>query len=134
MINAPDRWDSSLEVGHEVIDAQHRTLFGMIVELDQRMSRDEAGQGVRDALRGMMAYARTHFEVEEQLMAQAGWPELTRHKGMHAEFMLKTVFFASEPPEDSDWTALDMMRFLLKWLVGHIKVQDKSFFEWLKRQ
>lgn len=134
MINAPDRWDSSLEVGHEVIDAQHRALFGLIVELDDRISRNESGQGVRDALQGMMDYARTHFETEEGLMAQAEWSELTRHKGMHAEFMLKTVFFASDYPGDSEWTALDMLRFLLKWLVGHIKVQDKSFFEWLKKQ
>jgi len=134
MINAPDRWDPSLEVGNEEIDAQHRALFGMIVELDKRMSRDESGQGVQDALQGMRAYALTHFEMEEELMAGAGWPGLTRHKGMHAEFMLKTVFFTSESLEDSEWTALDMLRFLLKWLVDHIRGQDKSFFEWLERQ
>jgi hemerythrin len=134
MINAPETWDPSLEVGHEDIDAQHRALFGMIVELDERLSNDESGQGVQDALQGMMAYAHTHFEMEEGLMAKAGWPGLTRHKGMHAEFMLKTVFFTSEYPEDSEWTALDMLRFLLTWLVDHIKVQDRSFFEWLKKQ
>ena len=106
----------------------------MIVELDERMSREEHGQGLLDALQGMMAYAATHFETEEAVMARAGWPGLTRHKGMHAEFMQRTVFFTSEHAEDNEWTALDVLRFLLRWLVDHIKGQDRSFFEWLKRQ
>jgi hemerythrin len=134
MINAPDCWDSSLEVGHEVIDAQHRILFNMIVELDRRMSLGEYDQSLQEALQGMMAYAQTHFEIEEGLMAQAGWPGLNRHKGMHAEFMMKTVFFTNENSGDSEWEALDVLRFLLSWLVEHIKGHDRGFFLWLNKQ
>ena len=130
MINAPQQWDHSLDLGNPLIDEQHQALYEMIVELDERMVRGEFGQGVLDALQGMKAYAAVHFEQEEALMARAGWPQLTRHKALHGQFMQKTSLFSSEALADSEWTSLDVLRFLLDWLVAHIKVQDRSFFDW----
>lgn len=130
MINAPEAWDPALELGEPVIDEQHRALFGMIVELDERMSQGKFGQGALDALQGMKAYAATHFEDEEALMEASGWPGLAEHRILHGEFMRRTNMFSGEALIDSEWTALDMLRFLLRWLIDHIRVQDKGFFEW----
>ncbi|WP_243364368.1 bacteriohemerythrin [Fundidesulfovibrio terrae] len=130
MINAPDGWDPSLDLGVPEIDEQHRALFTMIVELDERITRDEFGQGVLDALQGMVAYAATHFEEEENLMLQAGWPGVDAHRSMHADFMQKTSLFKGEALIDSEWTSLDVLRYLLKWLVKHIKLEDRAFFSW----
>jgi len=134
VINAPQDWDPALEVGDQHIDEQHRSLYGMIMELDARMSREEFGQAVLDALHGMKAYASTHFEDEERLMEEASWPGLTEHRKMHGEFMRRTSLFSAEALADSEWTALDMLRFLMRWLIDHIKVQDKTFFEWRKNR
>ncbi len=132
MINAPEAWDPALELGVEPIDEQHRALFEMIVELDERMSRGQYGQGALDALQGMKAYAATHFEDEEAIMEASGWHGLHEHRQMHGEFMRRTNMFSGEALIDSEWTSLDMLRFLLRWLVDHIKVQDRGFFEWRK--
>lgn len=134
MINAPDQWDPALDVGDPLIDSQHRVLFQMIVDLDKRMVREDFGHGVLSALSGMKAYAHTHFEDEVAMMARAGWPGLTGHKAMHAKFMEKTALFGSDALSDSEWTALDMLRYLLDWLIQHIRVQDKAFFDWRARQ
>jgi len=130
MINAPDQWDPALELGNPMIDRQHRSLFGMIADLDAKISKEEFGQAVLDALHAMKAYAATHFADEEKLMAETGWPGLEAHRMMHGEFMRRTSLFSGEQLLDSEWTALDMMRYLLKWLAEHIRVQDRSFFEW----
>ena len=134
MNSAPKGWDPALEVGHPLIDGQHQTLYAMIVELDQRMARQEFGKAVLDALHSMVDYAATHFQDEERLMEEAGWPGLTAHRGMHAEFMQNTAVFRADALRDSEWTSLDVLRFLLNWLVKHIKVQDRGFFEWMKGQ
>lgn len=123
-------WDPTLEVGEELIDEQHRCLFDMILELDGRMVDQQYGQGLLDALQGMKAYAYTHFGEEESLMKQAGWPGLTDHAALHAEFMQRTSLFGGEALIDSEWTSLDLLRFLLKWLRKHIMVEDRRFFEW----
>lgn len=134
MINAPEQWDPSLELGEALIDQQHRSLFAMIVDLDGKMTREEFGQAVLDALHGMKAYAATHFAEEERLMAEAGWPGLEAHRMMHGEFMRRTSIFSGEQLADSEWTALDMLRYLMRWLIEHIKVQDRGFFEWKSGQ
>lgn len=130
MMNAPQKWDHALDLDSPLIDEQHQALYEMIVELDERMRAGEFGQGVLDALQGMKAYAAVHFEAEEQLMADAGWPYLSKHQALHGQFMQKTSLFGSEALSDSEWTSLDVLRFLLDWLVQHIKVQDRSFFDW----
>ena len=132
MINAPQDWDPALEVGDRIIDGQHRSLFGMIMGLDARMTQEEFGLAVLDALQGMRTYAATHFEDEERMMEQAGWPGLPEHRKMHGEFMRRASLFSAETLADSEWTALEMLRFLMRWLIEHIKVQDKGFFEWRK--
>ena len=134
MINAPEQWDPALELGHDAIDRQHRALFEMILELDRRMSEGDFGQGVLDALQGMKAYAATHFEEEEAIMSRAAWPRFQEHQAMHGEFMRKTNLFSAEALADSEWTSLDLLRFLLTWLVQHIKVQDRGFFAWKEKQ
>jgi hemerythrin-like metal-binding protein len=130
MSNAPEGWDDSLTTGNDLIDNQHRSLFEMILKLDRRMVREEFGLGVLDALQGMKAYAASHFEAEEGLMREAGWPGLDAHRSLHAEFMQKAALFGHDALADSEWTALDVLRFLLKWLRAHISVQDKGFFVW----
>lgn len=134
MINAPDTWDATLEVGDAVIDGQHRNLYRMIVDLDKNMARGDFGQGVLHALGAMKEYARTHFEHEEALMEQAAWPGCAAHKTLHSHFMEKTILFGGDALVDSEWTSLDMLRYLLDWLVRHIRVQDKAFFDWLAKR
>jgi len=134
MINAPEGWDSSWDLGVSEIDQQHRALFGMIAELDERMTRNEYGQALLDALQGMMAYAATHFEEEEALMLAAGWPGYEAHRSLHADFMQKTSLFRGEALVDSEWTSLDVLRYLLHWLVEHIRLEDKAFFSWREQR
>jgi len=131
VINAPAEWDPSLNLGHDSTDRQHRVLFDMIRELDRRVSRGEFGPGVVDALQGMKQYAASHFAAEEALMARAGWPKLPQHQVLHGEFLHKTSIFGGEALVDCEWTSLDLLSFLLIWLVKHVKVEDREFFEWL---
>jgi hemerythrin-like metal-binding protein len=123
-------WDPSLEVGEADIDEQHRCLFNMILELDGRMVNQDYGQGLLDALQGMKAYAYTHFGEEEAMMERAGWTGLAEHAAQHAQFMQRTSLFGGEALIDSEWTSLDLLRYLLKWLRKHIMVEDLRFFEW----
>lgn len=131
MIAAIDMTDPAMVMGHGSIDEQHRALVVMIEELDGRMGRGEFGQGVLDAIQGMMAYAATHFDEEESLMRAADWPDRSEHRAMHAEFMQKTGGFFEDAHSDSEWTSLDVLRFLLHWLLKHIRIEDRRFFDWL---
>lgn len=124
----PD-WSPSLAVGHPEIDEQHRMLILMIRELDAHMRRDEQRQGVLDALQGMLAYAATHFEDEEEMMEDADWEGLDRHEGLHAEFLWKAGDFEAQLKDDYAKASREVLEYLLKWLVEHIQVEDRAFFQ-----
>ncbi len=133
MISLTEIWNPRLVLGHPLIDEQHQALVAMIVELDQRMSDSSYSQGAIDAVQGMMAYAATHFEDEEALMAESGWPDLERHRTLHAEFMTRTNDFSKDARVDGEWASLDMLRYLVSWLLTHINEEDREFLTWLRR-
>jgi len=126
-MDTPD-WSSALAMGLPDIDEQHRMLIHMIRELGERMRAGEHRQGVLDALQGMLAYAATHFEDEELLMEEAGWEGLERHEGLHAEFLWKAGDFEAQVKDDYARASREVLDYLLQWLVGHIHVEDRSFF------
>lgn len=127
-MNTPD-WSPALAMGHAEIDEQHRMLIQMIRELGVRMNAGDHRQGVLDALQGMLAYAATHFEDEEELMEQADWDGLEKHEGLHAEFMWKAGDLESQVKDDYAQASREVLDYLLHWLVDHIQVEDRAFFE-----
>ena len=129
MTNELPDWSPGLSMGHPDIDGQHRMLFQMIRELDARMRQGEHRQGVLDALQGMLAYAATHFEDEEELMEEADWVGLDRHEGLHAEFLWKAGDFEAQLKDDYASASRDVLHYLCNWLVEHIQVEDRGFFE-----
>jgi len=133
VISLTEIWNPGLVLGDPLIDEQHQALVAMIVELDQRMSDSSYSQGAIDAVQGMMAYAATHFEDEEALMAESGWPDLERHRTLHAEFMTRTNDFSKDARVDGEWASLDMLRYLVSWLLTHINEEDREFLTWLRR-
>jgi hemerythrin len=80
-------WDRSLETGDPEIDEQHRELFHRIDKLmaatQDRRARSEVGR----LLTFLGDYVVGHFEAEERLMAESGYPEAERHRGEHQRFV-----------------------------------------------
>jgi hemerythrin-like metal-binding protein len=126
--NTPD-WSPNLAMGHPGVDEQHRMLILMIRELAAHMDAGEHRQGVLDALQGMLAYAGAHFEDEEEIMEEADWDGLARHEGLHAEFLWKAGDFETQIKDDYALASSEVLKYLLKWLVEHIQVEDRAFFK-----
>jgi hemerythrin-like metal-binding protein len=119
-------------MGHPLIDEQHRMLVHMIGELRARMEAGEHRQGVLDALQGMLAYAATHFEDEEEIMEEADWKGLERHEGLHAEFLWKAGDLEAQVKDDSAKASREALEYLYNWLMEHILVEDRAFFASLR--
>jgi hemerythrin len=80
-------WDQSLETGDSEIDEQHRELFHRIDQLmaatQDRRARAEVGR----LLTYLGDYVVGHFEAEERMMAEAGYPEAPTHRAEHQQFV-----------------------------------------------
>ena len=81
----------------------------------------------------MINYVDEHFEREEQLMHEYGYPGIVEHKVKHREmarqvYAVGTLYSAS--PEAVDVAKL--VEFLRKWLIVHIIGDDRDYVPYLQ--
>lgn len=122
------QWTSVLEVGEPDIDEQHEMLFQMILDLESKIESDQFEQGALDALQGMRIYAATHFAHEEELMALGEYEDLSRHKNLHADFIVEIERLENDARQNGEWASLDVFAYLVGWLTEHIMREDTGFF------
>ena len=78
-------WDPSLAIGVPEIDEQHRTIFAEAARFDAAVRAGVQGREIQELFDFLSRYAREHFEAEEQLMREVGYPRLASHALEHAE-------------------------------------------------
>lgn len=118
-------WDSTLSVGIDVIDEQHKRFVDYINELDVarlEKNRDKVSQ----VLMGLADYTVTHFAFEEDLMSQSGYPLSESHKRVHESFIGYINKYKEQHESGQDITR-KLMSDLQIWLTNHIKYQDQDY-------
>jgi hemerythrin len=77
---------------HEMI-RQHHELIALCRKLDEAVKRRRPRPEIYQIMDELIACTATHFEAEERLMAEAGYPELEGHKARHKELLERTRKF-----------------------------------------
>ena len=121
-------WDDALSTGVQVIDDDHRTLFGLLNNLQVATDNVEEAWRVPMAVDALNDYAEKHFQREEALMLLCGYTALPRHQDEHLKFRnvvagLRTLYGMC--PELISLDGLN--QFLISWLTDHIAVNDHSY-------
>ncbi len=127
-------WKDEYSVNILEIDAQHKRLVAMTNELFDAMGQGKGQDVLGRILNGLAGYAVTHFQKEEKLMEQYGYPGLDEHKRKHNNLtmkvkQLKQAFETSNTP-----ITLETGNFLKAWLVKHIMVTDKGYSQFLNEK
>jgi hemerythrin len=128
------QWNTQYSVGIKQIDDQHQTWISLINALNDAMEKGEGQQAVARVYKQMMDYTRTHFSTEEKLMVECGYPAFAAHKMLHDSFVRDLESRKDLAGGGSTKAALDAMRTLREWLIGHIQKEDKAYAPHLKRQ
>jgi len=125
------KWKEEYSVKVPEIDEQHKKLISLINQLADAMS---VGKG-RDVLNGvlaeLMSYTEYHFEAEEKLFREHGYPEHERHSQAHDELTAKTRELKAAFDRGETKLSVDVMLFLSAWLNRHILDEDKQYQPYL---
>ncbi|MCU7809633.1 MAG: bacteriohemerythrin, partial [Candidatus Thiodiazotropha sp. (ex Notomyrtea botanica)] len=113
-------WDNSLSVGIAVIDEEHQKLLTLINNLQTAILYPTGESFERQALSELVDYTKYHFEREEKLMQDNGYPEYEQHKQQHEEMIAKVSVFLSKYENDREGTVDELTSFLKTWLIDHI--------------
>ncbi|OGV66298.1 MAG: hypothetical protein A3K19_14050 [Lentisphaerae bacterium RIFOXYB12_FULL_65_16] len=120
-------WSDSLSVGVEAIDEQHQRLVAMINRLHDAMRSGKAQNTIGRILDELVGYTAEHFHTEEDLMAKTGFPDLAKHRRVHAELVEKALDVKRDFDAGKLVIGADLMNFLKSWLVNHIQRMDKQY-------
>ncbi|MHC1711903.1 MAG: bacteriohemerythrin [Solidesulfovibrio sp.] len=127
------KWDASLAIGHKEIDAQHQNLFSLVARLHDTILNKNDQMDIKETLFDLYKYTSLHFSEEEALMHKTEYAHLDEHVAMHDEFV-KTLDTLSVTARRGDiHIEMDVLNWLVSWLVNHISISDKKLFTCLEQ-
>jgi len=129
------QWSEDFKIGEKEIDKEHWGLFALINDLDDKRAQGAGESSIKSTLMALVAYVDVHFEHEERLMEETGYPDLEDHKKIHKALGSRVDRFRVDyegSPEAFDY--VELMEFLSSWLSEHILRVDMRFSEFLKKQ
>jgi hemerythrin len=126
-------WNSSFEVGIEIIDQQHKGLFDSVEELATAVREKRSDEGVAECVAFLKGYVVEHFSTEERLMARHSYPGMANHKKRHEEFKADFIVLAKKiaAGEIDRVASVQVQREIFDWIVGHIMEEDKVLGKFL---
>jgi hemerythrin len=127
-------WNSTLAVGVDEIDAQHREIFARASRLVAAVERGDAGE-VGSLLDFLQEYVAAHFALEERVMTAARYPELANHHAEHRAFAEELGRIAADHALSGSSEALvaALERHVGGWLRSHIGLTDVALGRYLAR-
>lgn len=120
-------WKDEYSVGNELLDSQHRRLIALV---DALSGDADLGQVLDD----LGQYCEAHFRSEEELLEDANYPDLDKHRSYHNAFRtwLNETAAAQKAGGEYAPARADVQSYLRVWLANHLLVYDKAFEPWLK--
>ena len=127
-------WTEELSVGIPEIDRQHRRLMEIIEELGKAMKERRGQEEAARVVGKLVAYVRNHFELEERLFREHGYPESQEHMRRHLEFTRRAHGFRQQAEAGTLLLSVEIMRFLRDWWMTHITVEDQKYAPFLRER
>lgn len=127
-------WNSTLETGHPVIDAQHKELIDAINHLLTACQQGQGMDKVNATLDFLVSYVKRHFSEEEALQQKSNYPDFLNHRSLHEALNKVVVELSTELRQTGATPSVvnKIIRSVGDWLVTHIQQQDAKVAAHLK--
>jgi hemerythrin len=128
-------WSDRLSCGIKLIDDQHKGL----VELVNDMFNHATGNSIQEhdyfniVIQEVVKYVKVHFATEEKIMIATKFSGYAEHKKAHDSFVLAAVENINDYKAGKRLTLSSFTKFLKEWILSHIAMMDKQYFEYFKK-
>jgi hemerythrin len=126
-------WNNRFETGIAIIDTQHRALFEAVNKLADSFKAGTSKAQVKESLDFLVKYTVEHFQTEEQIMKDMGYPKVTSHIAEHLQLVQKAQALQAKLAEGKPVT-LEVSTFLADWLRHHINEVDMGYVEFKRER
>lgn len=123
-------WQDRFNIGVEIIDNEHKKLFGILNRLFAYKTDESKRQWVcQEGIKYFKDHAMKHFTEEEQYMASIDYAGFETHRHLHDNFRRKTLPALEKELAQSSFTTDAIDHFLgvcAGWLLGHTLTEDRA--------
>jgi len=128
-------WSPSFSVGIKIVDDQHKGLIKLVNDMFSHVIGDEIAERsyFQKVIKEAVKYVKIHFATEEKIMIATKFPGYMQHKKAHDSFVLAIVANIKDYEAGKKFTLATFTRYLKEWVLTHIAVMDKGYFDYFKR-
>lgn len=123
-------WNKRYSIGVEIIDKEHKKLFGILNKLYDFGQEEEKSQWVcQEAIKYFKDHCLRHFADEEAYMASIDYGGLDVHRRVHDDFREITLPVLEQELEISGYSEAAVSHFLgvcAGWLIRHTTIEDRA--------
>ena len=122
-------WNPTFSVNVKKFDDQHKKLVDLLNQLHDAMKVGQGASAMGVIFQQLINYTATHFKEEEQVLQANAYPELAKHKAIHADLVKQVLDLQKkfQAGEAGGLLTMKVMSFLKDWLVTHIQGEDKKY-------
>jgi hemerythrin-like metal-binding protein len=128
------KWNKTYSVSVKVMDDHHRELFKMIDEYYDAIKQKKSNEALLELLRKVKKYTQYHFNAEEQILRNHGYPRLNQQEKEHKAFTDKISEFEEALGAGQFIVSVSVTNVLRDWLENHINKIDKKYSEFLNER
>ena len=126
-------WSSKFESGHEGIDAQHKELFDDSNEIFESILSIKTKEEQLEALMKIMDDLKEHFDYEEEVLREIGYPEVNYHAVSHMNLINNAKLFIDKFQKD-EVEIIEVLNFIIfEVIADHLYRQDRLYFPYLEK-
>jgi hemerythrin-like metal-binding protein len=115
----------------KVIDRDHREISDLLVEINFNVVRDgDAGRRIH-GLRDLARATRSHFLLEEAMMAATKFPGLPLHRLRHQWMLQQIGYLTAYWGKEKNAPTREPIGLLWESHVAHLESEDRAFGRWL---
>jgi len=129
-------WSSTYSVGIKLIDDQHMELLNLVNDMYNHVNNDneEAEHAYfQEIIKKVIDYVKIHFATEEKIMKGTKFQGYAGHKRVHDSFIMSVIDIIKKYDEGKRVTLIYFTNFIKDWILTHIAIMDKQYFEYLMR-
>ena len=123
------QWVPEWNSGHPEIDAQHRLLVEMANDyFNVALNPVAKSDGALSLLTNLLRELATHFDFEERILEQIGYPKVEEHRRINRE-MLRKAATLNESYQRGEVKLSSFVSFLVDdVVVGHMLQEDQLYY------
>ena len=127
-------WRDDFNINVRELDAQHRTMAGLVNRLHRAVDDHEAPEAVGAILAQLVECTRDHFATEERMMLEHGYPEYGAHMREHQDLLEQLETLRRKVSGGAGPVFAAGADFSSDWVMVHLLGSDKRFGDFLNRK